>query len=118
VDDNPEVAAFAAAMLEGMGYTALRAESGAEALAILGSGRRVDALFSDIVMPGLSGAELATIVRERYPKIAIVLATGYSEQRSALGQSVEVLDKPYRQNDLGRALERALDAASRDFRTA
>ncbi len=111
VDDNPEVAAFAAAMLEGMGYTALRAESGAEALAILGSGRRVDALFSDIVMPGLSGAELATIVRERYPKIAIVLATGYSEQRSALGQSVEVLDKPYRQNDLGRALERG------DFRT-
>ena len=114
VEDNAEVAHFATTLLEGMGYAARIAASAAEALALLEAGEPVDVVFSDVVMPGgMDGVELATVLRRRWPKLGIVLATGYSETLLARPAEapVEVLSKPYRLDDLAAALERALVAA-------
>jgi PAS domain S-box-containing protein len=113
VEDNPDVASFAASMLEGLGYTTRRAANAAEALALIDSGERVDAVFSDVVMPGpMNGVQLASALRLSHPHLPIVLATGYSEVLAEWnGRAVaEVLGKPYRLDELASALERALAA--------
>ena len=114
VDDNPEVRSFAATMLEGMGYGVRQADNAAEALSQLDSGERVDAVLSDVVMPGeINGAELASVVTKRYPRIAVVLATGYSEQLAALSElDVQILGKPYSMDSLAAALDRGLVKSS------
>ena len=114
VEDNPDVAGFAAAMLEGLGYATRRAGNTADALDLLGNGERVDAVFSDVVMPGdLNGIQLASMLRRHHPHLAVVLATGYSEVLAEWqGRTdVEVLGKPYRLDDLAAALRRAFAAA-------
>ena len=71
----------------------------------------MDAVFSDVVMPGrMSGIELAAALRASYPHIAVVLATGYSEQlaRSGAPEGIETLTKPYHPDELAAALGRAL----------
>lgn len=116
VDDNAEVATFAASMLEGLGYSTRIVANAAAALAVLEGDGPVDAVFSDVVMPGeMDGIALARRVRRRHPGIGLVLATGYSEAMGQAGNRTlaEVLGKPYRLNDLAEALERALAAAAR-----
>jgi CheY-like chemotaxis protein len=113
VDDNPEIAAFAATMLEGLGYATLKASSATEALALLEKGEPIDVVFSDIVMPGpIGGIELATILKAKHPNVGLVLATGYYGQRELLDRTFEVLDKPYGLDELKCAVERSLQAAS------
>ena len=80
VEDNPDVATFAGGMLKELGYTTRCAANADQALALLDAGEQVNAVFTDVVMPGeMNGLQLANIVRVRYPDIAIVLASGYSE---------------------------------------
>ncbi len=111
VEDNPDVAAIACSFLEDLGYATSRAGNAAEALTMLADGGAVDAVFSDVVMPGgISGVELAAVLRTSYPRVALVLATGYSEQlaRGGAPEGIEVLAKPYHPEELAEALERAL----------
>jgi len=111
VEDNPDVAVFACSLLEELGYATRHTASATEALTLLAEGERVDAVFSDVVMPGgISGAELAAVLRFSYPRMPVVLATGYSEQlaRSGAPEGIEVLGKPYHPEELAAALERAL----------
>jgi DNA-binding NtrC family response regulator len=110
VDDNREVADLSAAMLEGLGYCVLKAGNAREALARIDAGIHVDAVFSDVVMPGtLNGLDLARRVLTLHPGIALVMATGYSDKLESLHQlDVEVLSKPYHLNELSDALARAL----------
>jgi signal transduction histidine kinase/ActR/RegA family two-component response regulator len=113
VEDNPEVAASTAAMLEEIGYATHHASNAEEALAMLASGATVDAVFSDIVMPGgMNGLQLASTLRMSYPQLAVVLATGYSEALTEWKERpvAEVLSKPYQFDELAAALERALTA--------
>ena len=80
-------------------------------MAALAGGARVDAVFSDVVMPGgISGVELAAVLRSSHPRLAVVLATGYSEQlaRGGAPEGVGTLRKPYRLDELAAALGRAL----------
>lgn len=111
VEDNPDVAAFACALLEEMGYATRRAGSAPEALAMMANGEQLDAVFSDVVMPGaINGVELATMLRSSHPSIAVVLATGYSERLAGGGapEGVETLAKPYHPDELAAALQHAL----------
>ncbi|GIZ53949.1 ATP-binding protein [Noviherbaspirillum aridicola] len=104
VEDDPLVREAVIPALEDAGYTVLRADSVEAALSLLDGGATVDAVFSDIVMPGrLSGVDLARAVVERYPHVRVVLATGYSEQRIAL-PGVQLLSKPYDFSEALRAL--------------
>ncbi len=116
VDDNPDVADFAISMLQELGYEADQASHAEEALRKLERGERFDAIFSDIVMPGgMNGLDLATVVRDRYPDVAVVLASGYSDALVTYeGPRLwEILAKPYRLDELGAALERALGRTPR-----
>jgi CheY-like chemotaxis protein len=77
--------------------------SGDEALRRLDAGERFDAVFTDVVMPGyLSGLDLAAAIRERYPAIGVLVATGYTERAIQL-PGVRALPKPY-------ALQQAVEA--------
>ena len=112
VDDDERVRRLTSRMLRDLGYTAIEAGSGAEALAQLGRNDDVRVVVSDIVMPGMHGVELAERVRERYPRCRIVLVTGYAPD--LLGEfgirrpSVPVLVKPFRAEDLARRVRDVL----------
>jgi PAS domain S-box-containing protein len=109
VEDTPEVADVTAALLEQIGYSVLRAQDAEEALAQLQSGNPVDLLFSDIVMPnGMNGIHLAQEVSERYPKMRVLLTTGYSDVAAAAETRFPVLRKPFEIATLERALRDAL----------
>jgi CheY-like chemotaxis protein len=118
VEDNEAAGEFAASLLEELGYATRRAASAAEALAEVARGG-IDAVFSDIVMPGgMSGRDLAALLRRRHPGMAVVLASGYSPRDGSEGGEaggegeVETLPKPYQLVELAAALERAFARVS------
>jgi C4-dicarboxylate-specific signal transduction histidine kinase/CheY-like chemotaxis protein len=96
VEDDALVREAVMRALGESGFEVLVAENGEEALRLLDTGaQQPDVVFSDIVMPGqVSGIDLARIVKERYPGLPVVLATGYTEQQVAV-PGVRVLAKPY-----------------------
>lgn len=109
VEDEPDVLGVASELLASIGYDVVPASSASEAVEILRGRGDVDVVLSDISMPhGISGLELARLVRSEYPKIRIVLTSGYSpaalrEGKGGLGD-VLFVPKPYRLADLAKAL--------------
>ena len=79
VEDDDDVRAMTAATLEELGYKTVIARDGPEALAALGKGESIDLLFSDYVMPGMSGAELARAAQEQRPGLKVLLTSGYAK---------------------------------------
>ncbi|WP_128962331.1 PAS domain-containing protein [Bradyrhizobium guangzhouense] len=113
VEDNVDVGAFCTQLLDDLGYTTVWAKDAGEALSALEGGDRFDAVFSDVVMPGMNGIELATRIRDRFPGLPIVLTSGYSDVLAQKGRhGFELLQKPYAVEDLSRVLRRV--ARSRD----
>jgi signal transduction histidine kinase len=106
VDDDVLVCTGTAAMLEDLGHTVFEAHSGAEALVLLESGQQIDLLVTDQLMPKMTGTELIQIVRERWPGLPFILATGYAEQSAGPGPVINLprLAKPFRQEELERML--------------
>jgi len=116
VEDNDEVAALVTEMLEELGYHVTRVASAQAALGALANGRRIDLVFSDIMMPGeMDGVGLAREIRKRREHLPIVLTSGYAEPalRDAEAEGLRVLGKPYRLDELERALRTALEATHR-----
>jgi len=108
VEDDPGVRAVVLDMLAALGYRALAAENGADALALL-QRQHVDLLFTDVVMPGaLRSPELAVAARELQPDIAVLYTSGYPQNAivhgGRLDAGLELLSKPYRREDLARKL--------------
>jgi DNA-binding NtrC family response regulator len=70
-------------------------------------------VFSDVIMPGMNGVELATVIRERYPGLPVVLTSGYS---SVLADNAhhgfELIQKPYSVEALSRILRKAISERS------
>jgi signal transduction histidine kinase len=114
VEDNPALRRVVVLQLTTLGYRIREVENAAAALAILESNEPVDLLFADVVMPGkLDGYDLARIVRERWPRIKVVLTSGFPAShadRDAPG--VPLLTKPYRRDDLARVLRDAFGRKS------
>ena len=106
VDDDPEVLAVASATLADVGYTVLSAPSGPEALKVLQENRDVDLLFTDIVMPGLDGFDLADRARQLRPGLRVLYSSGYLRDEGVWHGSL--VTKPWRPDDLQRAIENAL----------
>jgi PAS domain S-box-containing protein len=103
VEDNFQVRAFAEDLLEDLGCEVISAEGGEEALRLLET-KPVDLIFSDVVMPGMTGVELAHKVREMKPEVPVLLATGYSDEIGESRHEFSVLAKPYRPQDLSEAM--------------
>ena len=108
VEDNEQVGAFATQALRELGYRSVLASNAAKALAELEKGHdRFHILFSDVVMPGMSGVELANEVRRRYADVPVVLASGYSHVLAHDGaHGFELLHKPYSVEQLSRVLRK------------
>ncbi len=106
VDDDSLVLLNTAAMLEDLGHTVLEAASGAEALDLLRREGSVDLVIADYAMPHMTGTQLAESIRADWPGLPILLATGYAELPPGTKSDLPRLPKPYRQEDLARAIAR------------
>lgn len=114
VEDNEDVGNLAETLLGELGHAVVRARSGPEALRLADRGAQFDIVFSDVVMPGMTGLELATELHERNPELPIILTTGYSDRISAAGsRGFSVVRKPYRMDTLAVAVDQALAARRR-----
>ncbi|WP_232630189.1 hybrid sensor histidine kinase/response regulator [Methylobacterium sp. Leaf118] len=106
VEDNLEVGRFCTQILEDLGHRPVWTENAEAALAALeADAAPFDAVFSDVVMPGMGGIALARLLRERAPHLPVVLTSGYSHvlaQDDAHG--FELLRKPYSAEELARVL--------------
>ncbi len=107
VDDEADVADLAEVLLSAHGLDTLVAYSAAEALDLLARHPDIDAVVSDVMMPGMNGLELADQIGKRYPEVKIVLASGYMAPTMAKGQPLTQLfiAKPYRIDQLIKLLQ-------------
>jgi PAS domain S-box-containing protein len=106
VEDNPDVATASTGLLEQLGY-AVRWVSNAEAALAEIEGHGIDLVFSDIVMPGkMDGLALAQTIRGKYPRLPILLATGYSDTLRKTSLGFQILRKPYEIHELSQALSK------------
>ncbi|MEQ9047862.1 MAG: response regulator [Sneathiellaceae bacterium] len=108
VDDDPLIAMSTVDMLEDLGHRAIEAESGKRALEILDAGQAIDLIMTDHAMPGMTGIELAEIVRRSWPGMPILLATGYAEALTDTEADLPRLSKPYHQAQLQVEINRLL----------
>lgn len=109
VEDNIELANFAADGLTELGYSITLIDNATDALAeLVVDADRFDVVFSDVVMPGMTGLDLAQAIRDRGIGVPIVLTTGYSEALSQDGSlGLDLVQKPYSVDELSRVLHRA-----------
>jgi signal transduction histidine kinase len=109
VDDDLLVMTGTAAMIDDLGHTSIEAHSAAEALAKLASGIEIDVVITDHAMPSMTGLQLAECIRDRFPGLPIILATGYAElpvDPAKLG--LLKLTKPCTQQEIATAIHLAL----------
>ncbi len=106
VEDDRTVAALTMELLDSIGYSATHVSSAAAALGLLASDHAVDAVLSDVMMPGgMSGVDLAREIRKRRSDVPVMLATGYIEvARGAVEEGFHVLLKPYQPEALAQTL--------------
>jgi len=108
IDDDPDVRGFIVATLEEQGYRVAEAADGEQGLAAHAA-QRPDLVILDFIMPGLSGAEVASRILAEAPGQPILFVSGYSETDAVkrVASDSPVLAKPFR----GEALEKAVRAA-------
>ena len=113
VEDNDDVGRFSTELLEDLGYIVRRADNADSALAILAKDEfAADLVFSDVIMPGMNGVELAGIIRERYPGLPVVLTSGYSNVLAENAhRGFDLIQKPYSVESLSRILRKAISDA-------
>jgi two-component system cell cycle sensor histidine kinase/response regulator CckA len=114
VEDNDLVRSSVQALLGRLGYDVVPAVDAHKALELLEHDSRFDLLFTDMVLPGgLNGRKLANEVKERWPAIKTLFSSGYTDLDALqVGDGEEPLDllpKPYRQEDLAERIRAVLD---------
>jgi PAS domain S-box-containing protein len=115
VEDDPALREMATTLLQRLGYTVLAAANGIEALSL--SQQRdvghVDLLFTDVVMPHMSGKELSERVQSSSPHTRVLFTSAYTENaivhQGVLNQGVELLQKPFTPSALAHKLREMLD---------
>ncbi len=115
VEDDELVRRYAASQLVSLGYQVIEASDGPSALRIVekDAGRRIDLLFTDVVMPGgMNGRVLADAVRALRPELPVLFTSGYTENaivhHGRLDAGVQLLGKPYRRAELARRVSQML----------
>lgn len=113
VDDEAALLTLAEESLQSLGYTTLCASNGKQALEILAQHEDIDMLFSDVVMPGMSGYELAEKASAEQPGLKVLLTSGYTEMATAHnGQArfnANLISKPYSKRELAQRIRQTLE---------
>nr|WP_259259692.1 PAS domain-containing protein [Stenotrophomonas rhizophila] len=110
-EDNDDVRAYTVETLRQLGYRVLEAHDGPSALRLLERNEaHVDLLFSDIVMPGMSGWALAKQALGQKPDLRVLFTSGYPRdiEASGGGRNITILPKPFTRTDLARSILGAL----------
>jgi two-component system, cell cycle sensor histidine kinase and response regulator CckA len=113
-EDEPDLRELARIFLEGYGYKVLAAGSAKQAIqtAAIFAGP-IDLLLTDVIMPGMSGPQLAEQILSKRPQTRIVYMTGYTDdmvvQHKVLEPGVKVLQKPFGKADLALKVRSTLD---------
>ena len=113
-EDDPFVRSSVILRIESLGYSVIAAINGNDALLKLRANPEIDMLFTDIVMPGMSGWELADLARQIRPGLPVIYSSGYAlemlaQQGRAPAEAI-ILVKPYRKAELAERLREALSA--------
>jgi CheY-like chemotaxis protein len=112
VDDSPEMLRYLRVLLESDLCTVETASSGAEAVAVLRSGKRPDVVLLDVQMPGMDGLETLGALRTLCPELKAIIHSGNSDpeqmRRAAQMGALSYLIKPVRHLYLSAAIERCL----------
>ena len=111
VEDEERVRSFSVEALRDLGYGVDAAASGPEALAVIDAGLRPSLLFTDMVMPDMTGRELANAARRRVPDLRVLFTSGYTREQRAEGAAdgPPLLPKPFNLHQLGQRVREALD---------
>ncbi len=122
VEDEDELRRLAVRELEERGYLVLAAANGVEAMAVAHSLQRpVDLLVTDVVMPEMNGVELAELLVELWPSLAVLFMSGHLDEgamaRHPLDPEADLLPKPFTPDQLGRRARHALDRAALNRKT-
>jgi PAS domain S-box-containing protein len=109
VDDDKAVLRTTVRMLDALGYAAVPAAFGGEALRLIASGLEIDLVLADFAMPGMTGVDLAETIRATRPDLPVILVTGHGN-REALKDFGEarILQKPYAEAELKEKIASAL----------
>jgi CheY-like chemotaxis protein len=114
VEDNDDVRAYSVMSLTELGYQVLEAANAEAALALLGGDQRIDLLFTDVVLPGMSGRALADKASELRPDLKLLFTTGYSRNaivhQGRLDAGVQLISKPFTFEQLAGRVRDTLDA--------
>jgi PAS domain S-box-containing protein len=114
VEDEASLRDIATDLLEASGYTVVAAASGPEALAMSQqhAAGPIQLLLTDVMMPGMSGPEVARQIRIRWPEVAVLYMSGYSheavEKQGLLEPGTRLLAKPFSRSTLVRSVEEAM----------
>ena len=112
VEDEPAVRRFVAELLRGTGYDVLEASNGQEAISVAANHRgAIHLLLTDMMMPGMTGLQLAADLCELHPESKVVVVSGYSEGFSPaapLAHNIRYLQKPFTPEHLTRAVREAI----------
>ena len=114
LDDEPEIVAIISRALGQHGYEILTATGGAEAIQIVDElGGSIDLLISDVVMPGMGGREVVWHLQERYPRLKVILLSGYADMAGAMqmidSEYSTFLEKPINLKHLAATVREVLD---------
>jgi len=115
VEDDPSLREMATSLLQRLGYTVLAASNGVEAMTLIHQPDRkhVDLLFTDVVMPQMTGNELAERVRNIHPHTKILFTSAYTESavslQGNLKQGIALLQKPFTPSALAERIRKILD---------
>ena len=103
VDDDRLVLFNTAAMLEDLGHTVAEATSGEEALELLKQ-QSFDLVIADQAMPRMTGVQLMGAIREHWPNLPVILASGFAEIPGGVEMRAPLLSKPFTEQQLAQAL--------------
>ena len=114
VEDEDRVRDNSVETLRELGYTVIHAASGPEALKMIEAGQDVTLLFTDVVMPGMTGRELADRANELLPQLRVLYTTGYTRNavvhNGVLDPGTNLLPKPFGIDQLAAKIAEVLDA--------
>ena len=121
VEDNAEVRRTAVDILGALGYRVLEASNGHHALEQFMQHPEIALVFSDVMLPGgMLGSQLVSKLQERRPDLRILMTSGFSESgimnRGVLDGTVELLQKPYKVEELARRVRALLDGKEESHR--